>query len=195
VNVALHEHDLGLTWVVEEQMGRASHALRDDSGGIWFVDPVDDGEALKRVSGLGEPAGVLQLLDRHNRDNEAIAARLGVPMLRLPDEVPGSPFEVFDVVDLPKWREKALWWPAKRALVVAEAVGTVPYFRAGAEHAGIHPFLRLLPPGAPRRYEPEHLLLGHGPPVHGAAAAEALREAYARSRRDIWRVPVAMVRG
>ena len=188
------EHDLGLSWVVEEQMGRTSHALRDDDGGVWWIDPVDVPEAVERASGLGEPAGVIQLLDRHARACAELAERFGVPHHRLPGALPDSPFEVFSVVDLPKWREKALWWPAKKALVIAEAVGTVPYFRAGAKRAGIHPFLRALPPGSPKRYEPEHLLVGHGRGVHGPAAADALSEAYARSRRDIWRVPLAMLR-
>ena len=42
---------------------------------------------------LGEPAGVVQLLDRHNRDCAAVAAELGVPHLVVPDAVPDSPFE------------------------------------------------------------------------------------------------------
>jgi hypothetical protein len=189
------EYDFGLTWVIEEQMGRASHALRDDSGGVWFVDPVDVPEAIDRALELGPPAGVIQLLDRHNRDNAALAERFGVPFHRLPDDVPGSPFEVFNVLDVPRWREKALWWPGRRALVVAEAVGTVPYFRVAAQHAGIHPFLRGLPPRSPRRYDPEHLLCGHGSGVHGADAGVALEEAYHRSRRDLPRLPLAILRG
>ena len=188
------EYEFGLSWVISEQMGRTSHALRDDSGGVWFVDPVDVPEAVDRALALGPPAGVIQLLDRHNRDNAALAERWDVPLHRLPDEIPGSPFEPFSVVDLPRWREKALWWPARRALVVAEAVGTVPYFRVGARHAGIHPFLRLLPPGPPRRHEPEHLLVGHGPGVHGPDAAAALDEAYRRSRRDLPRLPFTLLR-
>lgn len=192
---ALDEHELGLTWVIEEQMGRASHALRDDSGGVWFVDPVDVPEAVEHALTLGAPAGVIQLLDRHNRDNEALASRFGVPFHRLPEEIPGSPFEPFTVLDVPKWRESGLWWPAKRALVIAEAVGTVPYFRVAAKHAGIHPFLRGLPPKSPRRYDPEHLLVGHGSGVHGPDAATALEEAYHRSRRDLPRLPLAILRG
>jgi len=177
-------YGFGRTWVVEEMMGRASHALADD-GRLWLIDPVDSAVDLERALELGEPAGVIQLLDRHPRDCEELARRFGVPHLRLPDAIPDSPFEVLTVVDLPKWREKALWWPDRGVLVVAEAVGTVAYFRAGAPLAGIHPFLRVLPPGGLRDYEPEHLLVGHGSPLHGFDAAEGLRDAYRRSRRDI----------
>ena len=93
--LTIDEHELGLTWVIDEPMRRASHALVDD-GRVWFVDPVDVPEAVDQALELGEPAGVIQLLDRHPRDNEALAERFGVPHLRLPDAVPDSPFEVVD---------------------------------------------------------------------------------------------------
>lgn len=188
------EYGFGVSWTLDdEMMGRTSHALLAD-GGLWFVDAVDVAEGVDRALALGEPAGVLQLLDRHPRDCAALAQRFGVPHLRLPHSVPGTPFELFDVVDVPRWREKGLWWPDHDALLVTEAVGTVPYFRVGARQAGLHPFLRLLPPGAPRRFDPEHLLVGHGQNVHGPDAAAALEEAYHRSRRDLPRLPLAMLR-
>ena len=184
--LAIDEYGFGLSWVVKEPMARASHALRDDGGGVWLIDPVDEPEAVERAQALGTPAGVIQLLDRHERDGAGLAERFGVPLHRLPAEgIPGCPLEPFKVVDVPRWREKGLWWEAKRALVVAEVVGTVGYFRGPAKLAGIHPFVRLVPPGAPRRYEPEHLLTGHGMPLHGEDAARGLEEAYRRSRRDI----------
>ena len=74
---------------------------------------------------------------------------------------------------------------AERLLIVSEAVGTGPMFRAGDVPAGIHMFLRLKPPGAPKRFEPEHLLFGHGDGIHGPEAADALRIAYGRSLRDL----------
>ena len=49
----------------------------------------------------------------------------------------------------------------------------------------MHPLLRGLPPGALRGYQPEHLLVGHGRGVHGPEAADALADAYDRSRRDL----------
>jgi hypothetical protein len=180
----LHAHDLGLTWVLEEAMERASHALAHD-GRVWLVDPVDDPEAVDRALTLGRPAAVLQLLDRHGRDGRALAERLGVPLLRLPEQLPDSPFEVVSIIDVPKWRERGLWWAERRALVVPEAVGTGAYFAVGAGPVGVHPFLRVRPPTALRGHSPEHLLVGHGPPVHGAEVARALDEALRRSVRDI----------
>jgi len=184
--VEVEEHQLGLTWVVEEPMERAFHALAAD-GRVWFVDPLDVPE-LERAAALGKPAGVLQLLDRHNRDCAAVAERLGVPYLKLPDAVPDSPFEAIPVLRLPGWKETALWWPERKALVVAETLAANPMHTGGSRPVGIHLFLRALPPGSLRRYAPEHLLLGHGHGVHGPQAAEALESAYARSRRDLPRV-------
>jgi hypothetical protein len=194
VRVRLLEHELGLTWVVEEALERASHALRDDAGRVWLIDPVDDGgSAVDRALALGSPAGVIRLLDRHGRDCDALAARLGVPLLSLPDAIPGSPLEVIRVLDVPGWHERALWWPERRALVVAEVVGTTPHTTLGdSRPAGIHPLLRLRPPGALRSYQPEHLLPGHGAPIHGPGAARALHDAYANSRRDLPRLLLAL---
>jgi hypothetical protein len=185
-HAAVEEHALGLTWIVPEPMERALHALVDD-GRVWFVDPLDD-PGLAEATKLGEPAAVLQLLDRHNRDCVAIAARLGVPHLKVPDAVPDSPFEAIAAVRVPGWKETALWWPARRALVVAEALAANPMHTGGRQRVGVHLFLRAWPPGVLRRYEPEHLLLGHGRGSHGPQAAAELQGAYARARRDIPRV-------
>ena len=54
-------------------MQRTSHALAAD-GRVWLFDVVDDPELDARVRELGEPAGVVQLLDRHNRDCAAVAS-------------------------------------------------------------------------------------------------------------------------
>ena len=37
-------------------------------GGVWVIDPVAWSDAEERARALGEPRGVLQLLDRHDRD-------------------------------------------------------------------------------------------------------------------------------
>jgi len=171
----------GFSWVVEEPATRTSHALASD-GKVWLVDPVDWPEAIDRARTLGEPAGVLQLLDRHNRDSAAIAERLAIPHLTVPATVPGSPFEVIELKRSRFWREIALWWPERRTLVVAEALGTNRFFRSGDDPVGVHGLLKLTPPRTLRAYEPEHLLVGHGAGVHGPEAAIALRQALSRSR-------------
>jgi hypothetical protein len=147
------DHDCGFSWMPDDPLRRTSHAL-DTPGGVWLIDPVDEREALERATSLGSPAGVVQLLDRHARDCAFIAARLGVPHLRIPREIPGSPFTVVPVLRVPRWREVALWWPEQRALVVAEALGTTPIHRLDTGAAGVHPLLRILAPlraGAPAR--------------------------------------------
>jgi hypothetical protein len=190
---ALSEFALGVSWEIEEATKRTSHAVLA-AGRVWLIDPVDHPDAMARVAALGEPAGVLQLVDRHNRDCAAIAERLGVPHLNVPDAVPGSPFRAIPVLRLPRWRETALWWAEKEVLVVAEAIGTAEVFTTGHGAAGMHPFLRPLPPGALRGLEPEHLLTGHGPPVHGTAARGAIEWAYAHARRDLVRLPLTFAR-
>lgn len=183
----VEEHPLGLSWVLDETMARASHALVED-GRVWLVDPVDVPDAVERAVALGTPAGVLQLLDRHGRDCAALAGRLGVPHLRVPDAVPGSPFEAIPAVRMPGWRETALWWPERAALIVAEVLGSNAYYTGGSGSVGMHFMLRPLAPGRLRGYEPEHLLFGHGRGVHGPAAAAELERAHARARRDLPRV-------
>ena len=179
------ELPFGFSWIQDEAMARASHALADD-GRVWLVDPVDADGAVERAQGLGRVTAVVQLLDRHQRDAQAVAARLGVPHLRLPEAMPDTPFEVVRVLDWSKWTERALWWPARRTLVVAEALGTSPWFVAGDDPVGVHAMLRPLPP---RRqlagFAPEHLLVGHGAPVEGEAARNGPRRALDGARRDL----------
>ncbi len=78
------------------------------------------------------------------------------------------------------------------ALVVAEVVGTGFGWHVGNGRAGMHPFVRATPPRALRRFEPDHLLVGHGPGVHGPEAAVALHAAHDRARRDIPRFIAAL---
>lgn len=183
MSATIQQHALGLTWIEESRTARASHAVRSD-GRIWLIDPFDDAPALDAAASLGTPAGVLQLLDRHNRDCAAIAAHLGVPLLRLPAQAPDTPFAVVPVLSLPGWKEIALWWPQEHALIVAEAIGTAPAFALGRS-AGVHPVLRLTPPRSQfSGYRPEILLVGHGRTIESGAAA-ALDDALSHSRTDI----------
>jgi hypothetical protein len=189
-------HDLGISWMPDpsETMQRACHALLLGDG-VWVVDPVDCDGLDERIRGVGEPAGVVQLLDRHNRDGAKIAERLGVPHHRLPfGGVEGAPFEAVSLIRNRLWNELVLWAPSERALVVPEAVGTAPYFRAGDEPVGIHPMLRLLPPRKLGAYEPVHLLTGHGTGMHGSDTPAALRDALDGSRRRVPKAIVSMIR-
>jgi hypothetical protein len=179
------EFGSGLSWSIKESGARSSHALLAD-GQVWLIDPVDSGDAIERALGLGKIAGVLQLLDRHNRDCAPLADRLGVPHHKLPTHVDDSPFEFFSVLDRPKWHEVGLWWEAGKVLAVAESVGTAPGFAVGDAPVGIHPLLRLLPARAPGEYSAaEHLLCGHGVPLHTPNAGADVKHAIERSRRDI----------
>jgi len=180
---------VGLSWIASEPplLERASHALAG-GGRVWLVDPVDAPGVEERVRALGEPAGVVQLLDRHARDCASLAERLGVPYTRLPfDGVPGSPFAAVPILDAPGWREIALWWPEPNVVVCAEALGTAAYFTAPGERIGVHPLFRLRPPRGLRQLAetlaPEHVLVGHGEALHGPEAARALAEAVCGARR------------
>ena len=180
----------GFSWLVEEAMTRTSHALATH-GRVWLVDPVDWPEAVERAGALGEPAGVLQLLDRHNRDCATLAERLGVPLHVVPDDLPDSPFECIPIMRRKRWQERALWWPETRTLVVADALGTNAFYTGGKAPVGVHVLLRLKPPAQLGVYRPDHLLTGHGEGLHGIGTADAISSALAQSRR---RLPGVLVR-
>jgi hypothetical protein len=164
-------------------MHRCSHALVVD-GRVWLIEPVDGEDIEERVRAAGSPAGVIQLLDRHNRDCAALAERLGVRLHVLPREAVG-PFSFIPVVPTRFWHEVALWWPERRVLVCADVLGTAPYFLSGRERLAVHPFLRLVPPRKQLGgLQPEVILCGHGAGVFDDADA-ALREALSSSRRRI----------
>jgi len=176
-------------WIAPEPrfMRRCSHAVLA-GGRVWVTDPVADDAALDRVLALGEPGGVVQLLDRHARDCALVAKQLGVRHYEVPDRPPhGAPFEILPVLRRRRWHEVALWFREERTLAVADAVGTVQYYRSPSERLAVSPLLRLTPPRGLLAVEPEHILVGHGEGVH-EDAAEALRDAivHARSRAPAW---------
>ena len=132
--------------------------------------------AIERALTLGEPAGVLQLLDRHNRDCAALAARLGVSAPRRSDLVAG--------LAVGGRRGQALPPLAGDRSLVARAAGArrrrgdrderVLHGRArGSRSAPAAPSLAAAP--ALDGLEPEHLLVGHGEGMHGAAATAPAR--------------------
>ena len=185
------EFEHGLEWVPEgDKLARTSHAVVAGDR-VWLTDVVDGPGLDERISALGSPAAVIQLLDRHGRDNTAVAERLGVPLYKTPlADIEGAPFAVLPISKWRFWREIAVWFAEERVLACADALGSIGYFRAQEEPFGVHPLLRLFPPRrALADLEPEHLLFGHGPGFHGADAPRALRESLATSRR---RLPLAL---
>ncbi len=178
------ELEQGFGWIEDTRMRRTSHALAA-AGRVWVIDPIEGDGVDERIRALGEPAGVLQLLDRHERDGAAFAARLGVPLHVVPREVEGSPFRFLPVASSRWWREVALWWPDERVLTCADVLGTISYFRAGAEPAGVHPLLRFRPPHSLEGLGAEHLLVGHGEGLHGPGTAAAVDDALRHARRRI----------
>jgi hypothetical protein len=183
------ETEWGFGWVSPEKarIRMTGHALAAD-GRVWLVDP-PAADVEGRIRALGEPAGVIQLLDRHNRACEDFAGRLGVPHHRVPSgEVDGAPFQFVSLLRRSFWSESALWWPERHVLVCADALGTVPhYFALGDERLGVHPLLRATPPRQLGELEPEHVLCGHGAGVHENATA-AVRDALATARRRLPRL-------
>ena len=105
-----------------------------------------------------------------------------MPLHVVPKALPGSPFELRPVVRIRFWREVALWWPERRILVCADALGTIPFFRAGDEPIGVHPFLRPFPLRKLRGLDVEHAFVGHG---EGLADGAAVERALASARRRI----------
>ncbi len=181
--------DGGFGWIDDGFMRRCSHALVVD-GSVFVIDPFDEDGLDDRIRAAGEPAGVIQLLDRHNRDCAELARRLRVPLHYL--DAPG-PFRAIPLATPPRWNEIALWWPERRVLVCGDALGSLPdFFRTPRERLGVHPLLRMIPPRRLARLDPEHVLVGHGQGVHEGATA-ALREALAMSRRRLPAVVAATI--
>lgn len=199
--LVLDRWDGGLSWTREgDPVQRTSHALVDD-GGVWLIDPVDAPGLDEELADLGEVAGVVLLLDRHKRDCDTLAERLGVPVLlpaplaSVADDLdcdvetfagtlPGTDFRTVPLATNRLWREVALYDDARGTLVVPEAVGTADFFLAGEERLGVHPGLRLVPPRAALGdLRPERILVGHGAGVFDGAATE-LRYALRNSRRN-----------
>ena len=189
-----------VTWVAADPgvMQRASHAVVVD-GTTWLVDPVDAPEVRDHLAAMPPIAGVIQLLDRHNRDCALLADRFGVPLHRLPtDAIPNTPFQVIPVRSSRRWTERALWWADRRCLIVAEMLGTASYFRVPGTRVGVHPFARLSPPTVLSGFAAEHLLMGHGDAVHdpdaGAMADAAIAHARSSSARWAWSLVTGSVR-
>lgn len=187
---AVDEFVVGFGWILDEFMERCSHALVVD-GRVWLIDAIDAVGVEERVRAAGQPAGVIQLLARHSRDCAALAKRLGVRHHVVPRRAIG-PFSTIPIERSRWWREIALWWPERRVLVFADALGTAAYFRAGGERLAVHPLLRFIPPRKQLTgLHPDVILCGHGTGVLTDADA-ALREALSSARG---RIPAQLASG
>jgi hypothetical protein len=177
------EFEGGFGWQADEPefARRTSHAVRDGDR-VWLFDVVDADGLDERVRVLGEPAGVVQLLDRHGRDCAAVADRLGVP-LHVTPRGSSAPLPTLRVAWIRGWHEVAAFVD-ERVLVVGDALGTARYFCAPGERLGVHPLLRPFPPRSLGRLSPERVLCGHGAGLHDGAA-DALSEALRTARRRI----------
>lgn len=185
------EFDGGFGWIAADELEqRCSHTIVVN-GRAWVVDPLDGPGVEARIRDAGEPAGVIQLLDRHNRGCAELARRLGVPLHVVPErDVP--PFEVRSVRRGRWWKESAIWWPERRVLVCADALGTAPFYRAPGDVVAVHPALRLRPPTrAFAGLAPTTILCGHGEGVFDGAE-EALAVALRTARR---RIPAQLAAG
>lgn len=196
-NPEFERSEAGLTWIAhpEEEMLRASHALRTEAG-LWLVDPLDVEGLDETVAEFGAVAGVVVLLDRHERDAAQVARRHEVPITRPSgirrtfnaptedetDGLPGTDFEFLTLRDWPGWHEVALW--DGETLVVPESVGTVSYSTVGGERLGVHPVIRIAPPRTLADRAPERVLVGHGYPILDGATP-ALHEAVRNARRRL----------
>lgn len=168
-------------WLADagDLMSRSSCALVV-RGGCLVVDPVDVPGLDEALSAIGPVRGVVTLLDRHQRDAAAVAARLGVERV-MPVALGGSGLHVEGieertVIDRRWWRESLLWLPGRRLLVCVETLATADAFLARSrDPLGMHPLARIV---VPRRVfdgiDPLVIAVGHGPPLRDGAS-QALR--------------------
>lgn len=201
----IDRRDDGVGWIAhpDERMQRASHALVDDGdetdgNGVWLIDPVDAADLEELLSGFGDVLGVVVLLDRHKRDAAEIARRHDVsvyrptwmqsideaieaPVRALDTELGGTGYRVRKRLDLPVWKEAVLYRPDDGSLLVPESFGTVDIFCAPGERLGVHPMLRLTPPGDLGGLAVERVLVGHGSGITDGAQ-QAIRDAIGSSR-------------
>jgi hypothetical protein len=196
----VREDDDGFGWIAypDEEMQRASHAFHTDDG-VYVVDPVDVDDLDDHLADLGDVAGVVLTLDRHERDSAAVARRHDVPVY-VPEffgktslDAETKPlrgvldrFKVVPVMNTPFWNEVALWDADSGELWVSEAVGTVEYYTTSDEELGVHPMLRAFPPRKQLGdLTPGELYCGHGRGITKGATG-ALQDALAGSRKRMF---------
>jgi hypothetical protein len=113
---------------------------------------------------------------------DGVGSELSAPVERPHLELGDTGIGVHRLVDNRFWQEAVLVVEDGQTLLVPEAVGTAPFFLASGERLGVHPMLRLKPPRSLLRFDPETVLVGHGPGV-SQRASEALEDAITGARR------------
>ena len=193
----MERHDLdehgSFAWLAhpDEFMERASTAVALDGGGWLLVDPLDAPGLDEALATRGEVRAVATLLNRHDRDAEAIAERHGASRV-FPRIMAsrGAPIALPEVQERTLWKrlrwyEAALWLPDRQLLIAPEALGTAAYYRVGDERLAVHPLLRPWPPRLSLAgLHPTAISVGHGRPLTEGADA-ALQDALRTARRRL----------
>ncbi len=103
----------GFSWIVDEPMTRTSHALAGE-GRVSGSSTRSASSPRSRVPGSSASQ---RRCSSSSTATTATAPRspgeLGVPHVVAPDAFPGSPFEAIPLKRTKRWRETALWWPAR----------------------------------------------------------------------------------
>ena len=168
-------------------MQRTSHALVDRRDGVAGRPGRGRRGARPRRWRSASPPACSSCWTATTATARRSPPRFGVPHLRVPDALPGTPFE-----GDPRGPRPGL--EGDRA-VVAGARGAdrrrgrrlaPSYYTGGAAPWACTRCCGALPPRGLRGYEPEHLLMGHGAGMHGADAASGAR---ARARPRAARPP------
>lgn len=195
----IDEWEKGFGWVARpnEKMRRTSHAFLED-GGVYLVDPLDAEGLDQKISEYGEVKGIILLFDRHERDTEELAERYGCTVYvpewfersldadveTISDTIPGTGWEVHQVVDSRTGKETALFDKESRTLILADALGTAKQFRGRGEKLGMNPIYRLNPPGKLLDFEPERIFFGHGEGIQ-ENASEMMEKTITEGRSKI----------
>ena len=192
----LDEWKHGFGWIAkpEEKMQRTSHALVEN-GDVYLVDPLDAENLDQKIDEYGDVEGIILLFDRHERDSVNLAEKYGCPIFvsecfersldaevkEISDNVPGTDWEIHQVIDSMTGKEAALYNTENKTLIVADALGTTNHMRGRGEKLGMNPLYRLRPPVKLLEFEPERIFCGHGEGIQ-ENASEMMKETLENGR-------------
>jgi glyoxylase-like metal-dependent hydrolase (beta-lactamase superfamily II) len=196
--------DAGFGWIAhpEELMQRSSTALVD-AGRVWLIDPLRAAGVDEEIQALGTVAGVIVTFVGHDRDAAWFANANGVPVYlpahlprlsidarveRVEARIPDSPLQLVPCSGhgvLSWFRDTAVWWPARRTMVVGDTLGASPYYVRPGETIAVHPIRRPQPPTELLTLRPERVYPGHGRSVTESAGA-AVEAAVRTARTQLW---------